>query len=109
MNPEYREHAYARTIFKELERHLLDRFISVDAPAKADLLCEEVYYADRKVTQEALRAMLVRIRRMGEQAALQMSEFETTRRRQQSDEPPKEVTNESKGAEKQRKRKETPE
>jgi hypothetical protein len=108
MNPEYREHAYARTILKELERYLFDRFISVDTPAKGRLVCEEVFYADREVTQEALRLMLVRLRRMGEQAALQMSEFET-RRRQQPDEPPKEeVPNESKGTER-RKRKSAPE
>lgn len=103
MNAEYKTHAYARTILQELQRQLLERFISAETPAKATLVCEEVFYADREVPQEELRRMLVRLRRIEEQESLLMSEFET-HRRTQPDEPPNEVPNEEKGPEKRKRR-----
>jgi hypothetical protein len=105
MNSEYKRHAYARTILADLRRYLVERYTPATGSIKATLTCEEVFYADRFVPQEALQEMVQRLKRMEDQEQATMSEFTTSRSKQQSEEPTgKETSNEQKGSER-RKRK----
>ena len=107
MNPEYKRHAYARTILYELAYYLKERFIAAELPPKSTIVCEEVLYADRVIPQGDLHAMLNRIGRMEEEERRQMARYEMLLRPPDQDEPPsppKEPANESTGAPK-RKRK----
>jgi len=105
MNAAYKRHAYTRSILYELERHLMDRFVSVDAPAKAEIICEEVFYADRTVPQEALQDTVNFLRRMQDHERLQMADFVTRRSSEFDPALPKEVPNEQQKVRERRKRK----
>lgn len=104
MNPEYKRHAYAHAILGELRRHLTDRFTSADGPTKGTLICEQVYYADRFVPQDAVHEMLDRIQRLEEEERQHMASFVTLPRAQLQPTTSKEVESEPKGQER-RKRK----
>lgn len=100
MNPDYQCHAYARVILYELRHYLKDRFVAAEAPAKAQMICEEVLYADREVPQQAFLEILQRLARMEEQERLAMAEYEMQRRR--APEPIEEVEHETKAPRKQK-------
>lgn len=104
MTPEYKRHAYARTILAELRRHLVDRYTTAAGPAKAALTCEEVFFSDRLVPPEAFQEMIQRIKRMEDQEQAAMSEFVTTRRSQPEEPEGKETANEQKGPERRKRR-----
>ena len=100
MNPDYQRHAYARVILYELRHYLKDRFVAAEAPAKAQMICEEVLYAEREVPQHALLEMLQRLARMEEHERLEMAEYDMQRRR--TPEPSEEVEHETKAPKKQK-------
>ena len=51
---EYRETAQKRTVVQQLQRLLLDRYISSDAPPKETLVCEEVFVNESQIPQDVL-------------------------------------------------------
>lgn len=104
MNPDYKRHAYARSIFAELRRHLVDRFTPADGNPKGTLICEEVFFSERFVPPEAVQEMVMRLQRLEEQERLQMADFVTTRRALEQPTSKEEVPSEPKEPEK-RKRK----
>ncbi|WP_394831798.1 hypothetical protein LVJ94_35310 [Pendulispora rubella] len=62
---DYTRHAYRRVILAELRRHLADRFLAQGSPpAKAELLCEEVFYVDRLVPEESFFEVLELLERL---------------------------------------------
>ena len=55
---DYTRHAHKRTVVAEFQRILLDRFMLTDTEPKETLVCEEVFYSEREVVQEALQEIL---------------------------------------------------
>lgn len=92
--PEYKRHAYARSIYYELARHLKDRFAPDIGPPKAEIICEEVFYADRVVPRDVLQDMVLLLNRLEEREREKMSDFVTERRKQDEPLPPQEVPRE---------------
>jgi hypothetical protein len=81
MSTDYTRHAHRRTVLAELQRVLLQRFISKggDEP-KERLLCEEVFFADKEVTQEALMEIMEELQRREADERIQMTQYEFRRR-----------------------------
>lgn len=76
MNSEYIRQAYLRTILSELQKYLLDKFISMDGSPKETLLCEDVLYKHREVTQDALLDVLDKLVELEGTAKAQMAGYE---------------------------------
>ena len=96
MSSDYIRLSHRRTVFAQLQRYLLQTFIGKGSdPPKEELTCEEVFYADRLVSQEALLEVLDSLSRQEADEHSQMAQYELRRRHVQpsspksSDEEPK--------------------
>jgi hypothetical protein len=57
---DYDRHAYRRTILSDIQKYVLENFIDSDTPRKKDLVCEEVFFANSNVPQEAFLEVMER-------------------------------------------------
>jgi hypothetical protein len=81
MSAEYARHAYTRTILAELQRYLADRYMVLsDAPPIDRLVCEEVFYAEHVVPQDAFHDVLELLQRLENAERQQMQEYRLERR-----------------------------
>src|SRR5260221_12899516 len=85
---DYTRHAYARAILEELVRYLRERFLETELPARERLVCEEVFFSDREIPQDAFLDMVERLQRIEQGERDQMQQYEMRRR------PPPEAPNE---------------
>lgn len=86
MNADFIRIAHRKAVWVELQRILLDKFVASDGPAKEQIICEEVPYAHKDVTNEALLEVLELIQQHECDEQLEMKQFELKRRRPK-DEP----------------------
>lgn len=76
MNTEYIRQAYLRTILSELQRHVLDKYVSMDGSPKETLLCEEVLFQYREITQDAFVDILDKLIELEAAAKAAMAGYE---------------------------------
>ena len=74
MNADYIRLAHRKAVWAELRRVILDRYIAEDAPAKEQIICEEVPYKNKEVTAEAILACLEEIEVLEHEEHVGMSE-----------------------------------
>jgi len=94
MNADYIRLAHRKAVWAELRRVILDRYIAEDAPAKEQIICEEVPYKNKEVTAEAILACLEEIELLEHEEHVGMSEYvmqkrEPRARRLQASDGPK--------------------
>jgi len=80
MNADYIRLAHRKAVWAELRRVILDRYIAEDAPAKEQIICEEVPYKNKEVTAEAILACLEEIEVLEHEEHVGMSEYEMKKR-----------------------------
>jgi hypothetical protein len=78
--PDYIKAAYIKAIAMQIERDLKELYIDGDTPAQKTIICEEVFYADREVTQEALLEFLSMLRTIGMKAEKRMMKYQLKKR-----------------------------
>jgi hypothetical protein len=81
MNADFIRIAHRKAIWVELQRLLLDKYVAQDGPAKEQIICEEVPYSHKDVTNEALLEVLELIQQHECDEQLEMKQFEFKRRR----------------------------
>jgi len=73
MNQYYKKYAYQKAVFAELERHLVDMFVrSPSGEVKAQLICEDVQYANRIVPDDAIIDVITLMQEQQENCARAM-------------------------------------
>ena len=77
---DYTRSAHRRTIWAALQRHLMELYVDGDTPPKDTLVCEEVFFADREVSQESLMEAIEGLQRLEADERVQMDQFEFMRR-----------------------------
>lgn len=76
----YHDHAYDRAILAELQRHLSDRFIASETPAKDSLTCPEVFYHEAEVPQDAFVRIQAHLQRWEALVRDKMRQYEWRRK-----------------------------
>lgn len=72
---EYRDTAQKRTVVQQLQRILLDKYISSDSPPKETLTCEEVFVNESQVSQDVLISVFQDLEVWENALRQQMNEF----------------------------------
>jgi len=77
---DYTRNAHRRTIWAALQRYLMDKYVDGDTPARDTLVCEEVFFADKEVSQESLMEVIEDLQRREADERIQMTQYEFRRR-----------------------------
>lgn len=85
MNADYVRLAHRKTIWSQLQAILLDKYIEQDGVAKEQLICEEVPYKNKDVTNEAFLEVLEILQQHEIDEQVEMRQFEFKRRRPKDD------------------------
>lgn len=101
MNADFIRIAHRKAIWTELQRILLDKYVASDGPPKEQIICEEVPYANKDVTNEALLEVLEAIQQHECDEQLEMRQFEFKRRRPKDEQRTGDNSNSGAGAEQQ--------
>lgn len=80
IHPDYIRTAHRRAIYQEIQRLLMEKYVAVDRPAKEPIICEEVPFSNKEVTQEALLEVLNTIELLQQEERVSMSQFEMRRK-----------------------------
>lgn len=80
MNADFIRIAHRKAVWAELRRVLLERYIAEDAPPKEQIICEDVPYRNKEVTNEALLECLDELQQLELDEQVEMSKFEMRRR-----------------------------
>lgn len=80
MNPDFVRLAHRKAVWAELRRVILDRYIAEDAPAKEQIICEEVPYKNKDVTPEAILECLREIELLETQDHYELNQYELKKR-----------------------------
>ena len=78
MSSGYKDHAYERTIVQQLQRVMLDRYISSDSPPKEGLICEEVFRSESDIPQDALLKVFEKLQLWENDQRAKMNSFKWT-------------------------------
>jgi hypothetical protein len=78
---EFIRHAYRRAVWAELQRLLMDRYVVQDKPPAAEIICEEVPFAQRVVREDVLMEMLDELELLQEAERREMMQFEMKRKK----------------------------
>lgn len=78
--PEYTQAAYMKSIAQQLMRDTKDRYVDGDTPAQATIICEEVFHADREVTQTSLLEFLGILQQVVDKAEKRMLKYQFTKK-----------------------------
>jgi hypothetical protein len=73
---EYTQAAYLKAIAQQVQRDVKERYVDGDTPAQQTIICEEVFHADREVTQTALLEFLEILQQISDKAEKRMTKFE---------------------------------
>lgn len=87
MSPEFVRIAYRKAVWAELYRLLIDRYVAQDGPAKEQIVCEEVPFSQKDVTNDAVLEVLELIQQHEMDEQLEMRQFEFRRRRPANEQP----------------------
>lgn len=74
--PEYTKAAYLKAVAQQITRDVKDRYVDGDTPAQATIICEEVFHADREVTQSALLEFLGILQQVTDKAEKLMAKYQ---------------------------------
>lgn len=77
---EYTQAAYTKAIAQQVMRDVKDRYVDGDTPAQATIICEEVFHADREVTQTALLEFLGILQQVIDKTEKRMSRYQFTKK-----------------------------
>jgi hypothetical protein len=80
MNADFVRLAHRKAIWAELQRLLLDKYVASDGPPKEEIVCEEVPYAQKDVTNEAVLEVLEIIQQHELDENLEMRNYEFKKR-----------------------------
>jgi hypothetical protein len=80
MNADFIRIAHRKAVWAELRRVLLERYVAEDAPPKEQIICEEVPYKSKEVTNEAILECLDEIQQLELDEQMEMSKFEMRKR-----------------------------
>jgi hypothetical protein len=75
-NSTYTRLAHRRSVLQHLQRLLREKYIKTDSTPREDILCEEVPFSDRFVSQEALVDVLDVLQQMEKAELDHMGRFE---------------------------------
>lgn len=78
--PEYTQAAYLKAIAQQVERDVKEKYVDGDTQASATIICEEVFHADREVTQSALLEFLELLQQITDKAEKRMAKFQFTKK-----------------------------
>jgi hypothetical protein len=78
--PDYIQAAYLKAIAEQVARDVKDEYVDGDSPAKSAIVCEEVFHADREVTQSALLEFLGILQQISDKADKRMAKYQFTKR-----------------------------
>jgi hypothetical protein len=79
-NPTFIRHAHRRAVLQFLQRMLKENHLQIDSAPREAIICEDVLYADRIVSQDALIEVLDGLEQLENMETLGMNEFELKRR-----------------------------
>src|ERR1019366_3249493 len=81
MHPDFIRLAHRRSIWAEIQRLIVDRYIQQgEQPPREQIICEDVPFAKKEVTQEALYEVLCMLEESQDSERCQMSQFEMKRK-----------------------------
>lgn len=78
--PEYISAAYLRAIAQQVARDVTSKYVDGDTVAQATIICEEVFHADREVSQSALLDFLGILQQVSDKAERQMAKYQFTKK-----------------------------
>jgi hypothetical protein len=81
-SPQYTRIAHRRTVVRMLQEHLKEKYIEMGgfAARREPLICEDVMYTDRVVSQDALLEVLDALEQFEVTESLEMTKFEVKER-----------------------------
>lgn len=77
---EYLQAAYIKAIAAQVERDVKEKYVDGDTPAQQAIICEEVFFADREVTQTTLLEFIEILHQVMEKAEKRMKKYEFKKR-----------------------------
>lgn len=78
--PEYIQAAYLKAIAQQVAHDVKEKYVDGDTPAQATIICEEVFHADREVTQTALLEFLDILQQVSDKAEKRMAKYQFTKK-----------------------------
>jgi hypothetical protein len=84
MNSEFTRAAHRKSVFAQLQRIVQEKYVDGDAPAKERLVCEEAFYSDREITQEAFFDVIEALRDLEETEERRLRRFVLRERNEQA-------------------------
>lgn len=87
MTPEFVRLAHRKAVWNEIQKFLIDRYVAQDGPAKEQIICEEVPFSQKDVTNDVVLEVLELIQQHECDEQLEMKQFEFRRRRPANEQP----------------------
>lgn len=78
--PEYLNAAYLKAIAQQVSRDVKEKYVDGDTPAQMTVICEDVFHADREVTQTALLEFLALLQQISDKAEKRMAKYQFTKK-----------------------------
>lgn len=78
--PEYTQAAYLKAIAQQVLRDVKERYVDGESQAQATIICEEVFHADREVTQTALLEFLGILQQVVDKSEKLMTKYQFTKK-----------------------------
>ncbi len=77
---EYLNAAYLKAIAQQLSRDVKEKYIDGDTPAQMTIISEDVFHADREVSQTALLEFLGILQQITDKAEKRMTKYQFTKK-----------------------------
>lgn len=78
--PEYAQAAYLKAIAQQVMRDVKEKYVDGDTSAQMTIICEEVFHADREVTQTALLEFLAILQQVSDKSEKRMAKYQFTKK-----------------------------
>lgn len=77
---DYIDAAYLKAIVQQISRDVKEKYVDGDTPAQMTIVCEDVFHADREVTQTSLLAFLGLLQQVSDKAERRMTRYQFTKK-----------------------------